>query len=70
MASDGHRQDAGNNKTVSELVAVKVIRSEGMGLKAHDELMHEAEIMASFNHPNILAIRGIVFNRKSFLIFF
>jgi len=46
MTSNGHREGA-------ELVAVKVIRSEirseGMGLKAHDELMHEAEIMAARN---------------------
>ena len=54
----------GQQEIKTELVAVKAIGFETIGLAACDELMHEAKIMAAFDHPNILALRGVVFNRK------
>jgi len=52
-------------RTGTELaVAVKVIRSKAFGFAAIDELLHEADIMASFDHPNILKTHGVVHGRK------
>ena len=47
-----------------EPVAVKVLKAAA-GPTAQEDLLHEAEIMASFTHPNILALRGIVINGKN-----
>lgn len=44
-----------------EDVAVKVLKATG-GPSAQEDLIQEAEIMASFHHPNILALKGIVLN--------
>lgn len=44
-----------------EAVAVKVLKAAA-GPAAQDELLQEAEIMASFSHPNILSLKGIVIN--------
>lgn len=56
---------ANGQEVKTELVAVKAIGFESIGLAACDELMHEAKIMASFDHPNILALHGVVFNSKN-----
>lgn len=42
-----------------EPVAVKALKSAA-GPAAHDDLLQEAEIMASFSHENILSLKGIV----------
>lgn len=44
-----------------ENVAVKVLKGAA-GPSAQEELLQEAEIMASFSHSNILALKGIVLN--------
>lgn len=44
-----------------QLVAVKVLKAQA-GPTAQDDLLQEAEIMASFTHPNILSLKGIVIN--------
>jgi len=53
-------------QTVMQSVALKVI-----GRTTRDQLtMRQAKIIAAFNHPNIIAIRGIVENRKIIIVFF
>ena len=44
-----------------EDVAVKVLKA-GAGPQAREDLLQEAEIMRSFQHRNILSLRGIVVN--------
>lgn len=46
-----------------EAVAVKVLKAAA-GPAAQEDLLQEAEIMASFSHPNILSLKGIVINGK------
>ena len=53
-------------QTVMQSVALKVI-----GRTTRDQLtMRQAKIIAAFNHPNIIAIRGIVENRKLIIVIF
>ena len=49
-------------------VAVKVLKAAA-GQSAQEDLIQEAEIMASFYHPNILALKGIVINGKFIQMF-
>lgn len=46
-----------------EDVAVKVLKA-GAGPQAREDLLQEAEIMRSFQHRNILSLRGIVVNES------
>lgn len=55
--------EEGGEQDEHEPVAVKVLKAAA-GPTAQEDLLHEAEIMASFTHPNILALRGIVINGK------
>ena len=57
------QDEEGGDRGEHEPVAVKVLKAAA-GPTAQDDLLHEAEIMASFTHPNILALRGIVINGK------
>jgi len=45
----------------SETVAVKVLKTNNRA-EDESELIREAQTMATFSHPNILAALGIVFN--------
>jgi hypothetical protein len=57
-------QEANADDEDQQLVAVKVLKA-GSDCHAREDLLHEAEIMASFQHRNILSLRGIVINGNS-----
>lgn len=59
----GSLQDGQGSSANSEAVAVKVLKAAA-GPTAQEDLLQEAEIMAAFSHPNILALKGIVLNGK------
>ena len=57
-----------NNKLISgelhygesvEIVAVKVLK-ESASREVEDDFMREVDIMATFRHPNILLLKGVV----------
>ena len=53
----------GHDQQSSFTVAVKVLKASANPEARHD-LLHEAEIMGSFQHHNILSLRGIVLHGK------
>ncbi len=52
---------SGQQGSYAETVAIKIIKNPG-DREAERDLIREARTMAKFSHPNILEIRGIVFN--------
>ena len=55
------RLNSGQQGAYAETVAIKIVKNPG-DREAERDLIREARTMAKFSHPNILEIRGIVFN--------
>ena len=67
MMNAGLLRQADGPICTGEPVAVKVLKAAA-GAQAQQDLLHEAEIMGSFQHGNILSLRGIVVNGLTNLI--
>ena len=53
----------------STLVAIKVLK-EGSHSEARDDFINEAKAVNQFDHPNILKLLGVCFDREPFYIIF
>lgn len=62
--SNGQAEDFSYINVEDELVAVKKLKPVNANLvhSLNDDLIREATTVASFSHPNILALKGVVFN--------